>query len=134
MKKIVFMLGILLCNAIVHADNPSKRSLSDPTYGVHRSSYFPADISRSNVNLSSGVVSLWGVWVSSAGANSQLTIADNWLAGTSSNVIDTSKTNQQIYIPYEFISSSGVVFTSTCTGCTGGWAAPDLRFIYLRIR
>jgi len=136
--KYILILGIAfgLCAPLNAVDEPSKLGKLKVSYQLYKSSVVTADFEDyENVNLSSGIVQLFGVFVASVGVNSELLVYDNKLAGNTSNQIAQDNTNTAgVTIPYHYESENGIVFTSTCTACLAAWSPPRLKFIYDRVR
>lgn len=119
---------------------PARRSLSDINYSTYKSSEVTGSLTdRQNVLLSTGVLRLDYVWISSPGVNSRLVILDASPFGQTTTYIAGpigDNTNSTVEIPYRVETSShGIIFTSTCTACTGSaWSPPRFRFGFERIR
>lgn len=133
---IIFGLAVSICGSVFAVDSPSKLGKLYTSFQLFKSSVVTADFEEyENVNLSSGIVQLLGVYVSSVGVNSELKIYDNRLAGNTTNLILQDNTNTAgTFLPIHYESERGIVFTSTCTACFSAWSPPRLRFIYDRVR
>mgnify|MGYP001574829510 CR=1 FL=1 len=137
MKKLLLAASILfgVCHSLM-ADHPARISYSETADIVYKSSYVPsvATPGTPTVLLSSGILKLKGVFVDSPGVNSMLLMYDSTSAAITTVQSGSPLTSTFGWIEMPMTTSSGTVYTSTCSGCLSAWTMPSLRFHYIRLR
>lgn len=141
-NRIIFVLirGVayffISSSSIAYADNVSRIARQDVNYSVYKSTGIVGIVNpgTSNVSISSGVIKIFGIYVSSPGVNSELRLYDNRLAGTATNQIGVSlHTNERIFIPVPIETNNGLVITSTAIAGSV-WSQPSFNIYYIRVR
>jgi len=134
--KIVLAVFFMGLGGIVFADPPAKIAYQDSNFSIFRATGIVGQSvpDTANLSVSSGVLKIFGIYVSSPGNNSELRLYDNKLVGAASNQIGIAiRTDVRGFIEFPIETDRGLVFTSTATaGAT--WNQPSFNIYYIRIR
>lgn len=123
-------------NDYAYADTPAKIAYQDSSYSIFSATGIIGKSvpDTSDISVSSGVLKVFGIYISSPGVNSELRLYDNKLTGTATNQIGVSlKTDERIFIPFPIETDRGLVITSTATA-GAFWSQPSLNIYYIRVR
>lgn len=137
-NKIVLLVFFIIggLSGVVFSDNPSRSAYEDSNFSIFRTTGITgiAVPETSNISISSGVIKIFGIYVSSPGVNSELRLYDNRLTGTATNQIGIAiKTDSRDFIPLPVETVRGLIITSTATaGAT--WSQPSFNIYYIRRR